>query len=301
MTDAHALRLQLVQAGYLPIPLHGKIPPQREWQKTESVTPAMLTMWDKSWPDALNTGVLCRTTPTLDVDITDEAATEAIEQFVRDRYEDAGYVLTRIGKPPKFAIPFRTEEPFKKFVASLIAPNGAQVKIEFLGDGEQVVVNGIHPDTKQPYRWSNGGLEQVKHEDLPYIRETEARALVWAIVEMLCRDFGYKRTAGRPKDKANGTTRPSSDWTHLIENVLTGREWHDSLSILAAKMAACGTNSGAVINQLRALIEASEAPKDERWRARVSEIPAAVDSGREIRQRNPHAFVFSCQRTQCPH
>jgi hypothetical protein len=278
MTDAHTLRLQLVQAGYLPIPLHGKIPPQREWQKTESVTSAMLDMWDKSWPDAENTGCLTRLMPTLDADILDEAATKAIKEFVRDRYEDAGYVLTRIGKPPKFAIPFRTEEPFKKFVASLIAPNGAEVKIEFLADGEQVVVAGIHPDTGKRYSWSNGGLEQIKHNDLPYIRETEARALVWAIVEMLIRDFGYKRAPGRPKDKATGNARPKDDWTHLFENIRVGREWHDSLAVLAAKLAACGTNSGAVIHQLNALMEATTAPKDERWLARKGEIPRLVDS-----------------------
>jgi hypothetical protein len=278
MTDAHALRLQLVQAGYLPIPLHGKIPPQREWQKTESVTPAMLDMWDKSWPDAVNTGCLCRLMPTLDVDILDEAATKAIKQFVRDRYEDAGYVLIRIGKPPKFAIPFRTEEPFKKFAVSLVAPNGAQVKIEFLCDGEQLVVAGRHPETKRDYSWSNGGLEHVKHADLPYIRETEARALVEAIVEMLLRDFGYKRAASRPKDKANGDARPKDDWTHLFENIRDGREWHDSLTILAAKLAACGTNSGAMIHQLNALMDATTAPKDERWLARKGEIPRLVDS-----------------------
>ena len=43
-------------------------------------------------------------------------------------------------------------------------------------------------------------------------------------------------------------------------------------------MIASGMNSGAAINQLRGLMEISTATKDERWRARVSEIPAAVDS-----------------------
>jgi hypothetical protein len=293
-TNAHALRLQLVQAGYLPIPLYGKAPPifdrktKRKgfggWQNIRDISPDMIDMWSRTWPDAANTGVLTFNMPTLDVDILDEAATKAIAEFVRDRYEDAGYVLVRIGKPPKFAIPFRTEEPFKKFVANLIAANGAEVKIEFLADGEQVVVAGSHPDTQQPYRWSNGGLEQVKHGDLPYIRETEARALVWAIVEMLCRDFGYKHAPGRkspnggkpaPKDGGGGG---DSDWTYLFENIRAGRELHDSIRDLAAKMIACGTKSGAAINQLRALMEGSEAPQDERWRARVSEIPAAVDS-----------------------
>src|SRR5262249_49296034 len=37
-------------------------------------------------------------------------------------------------------------------------------------------------------------------------------------------------------------------------------------------------NPGAVVNELRALMDASQAPKDDRWRARVGLIGAAVDS-----------------------
>jgi hypothetical protein len=297
MTNAHALRLQLLQAGYLPIPLFGKAPPQygknnpkkglSGWQKIESVTPEMLNVWERLWPDAENTGALTRTMPTLDADILNEAAAKACEQFVREHYEDAGYVLTRIGKPPKFAIPFRCnpEEAFKKIVVNLVATDGSEgQKIEFLADGEQVVVAGTHPETQRVYSWSNGGLEQIKLEELPYIREAEARALVDAIVEMLCRDFGYKRAPARPKDKQNGAKPHDGggggdrDWGALTENILTGRELHDSITIFAAKLVASGMNSGAAVNYLRGLMDKSTAPKDERWHARVSEIPAAVDS-----------------------
>jgi len=170
MTDAQTLRHQLRDAGFTTLPLFGKAPPQygknntrkglSGWQKLEYVTDEMIAMWSKTWPNAENTGCLCRNMSTLDVDILDEAAAKAAKEFVRERYEDAGYVLDRIGKPPKFAIPFRTEEPFKKIVVNLIAPDGSEgQKIEFLADGEQVVVAGEHPETKQAYRWSNGGLE----------------------------------------------------------------------------------------------------------------------------------------------
>ena len=297
MTNAHALRLQLLQAGYLALlPLFGKAPPQlgknnakkglAGWQKIEIVTPEMLDMWDKTWPDAQNTGVLTRTMPTLDVDILDEAAAKACQDFIRERYEDAGHLLFRVGKPPKFAVPFRCnpDEAFKKIVINLIAPDGSEgQKIEFLADGEQVVVAGEHPETRRAYVWSNGGLEQVKHEDLPYTRNAEADALANDLVDKVLTGFGYKRAPSRPK--SNGTQAPRDgggggdrDWTHLFENIRLGRELHDSITILAAKIIASGTNSGAAINQLRGLMDASEAPKDERWRARVSEIPAAVDS-----------------------
>ena len=221
--------------------------------------------------------------PTLDADILNPDAVRTIEDHVREQYEEHGYVLPRIGKPPKRAILFRTEEPFKKIVANVITPNGSAEKIEFLADGEQVVVDGIHPDTGQPYRWQNGKPGQIKLEDLPYIREAEARALVDTLVDMLCRDHGYKRAAARARE-ANGAkpgddhSGGKSDWQYLFDNIREGRELHDSLRDLAAKMIAAGTNSGAAVNQLRALMEVSMATKDERWRARVREIPEAVDS-----------------------
>jgi hypothetical protein len=287
MTDAHALRLQLLQAGYLGLlPLFGKSPPQfgknnskkglANWQKIENVTPEMLNMWSKTWPDAANTGCLTRTMPTLDCDIFDAAAAKACQDFLRERY---GHVLIRTGKAPKFACPFRTEKPFKKIVINLIAPDGSEgQKIEFLADGEQVVVAGEHPETKQPYRWSNGGLEQLEYKHLHEIDADEARELIDELVDLLIRDHGYKRAPGRPlKGKQNGA-KPSDDWAYLFENIRDGREWHDSLRTLAAKLAACGTNSGAIINQLNALMDATTAAKDARWLARKGEIPALVDS-----------------------
>jgi hypothetical protein len=298
--DILALRLQLLHAGYYPIPLFGKAPPQygknnqhkglTGWQKITAISDEQIELWTlKIWPTALNTGALTRLMPTIDIDVLNEAAAEACKEFIRDRFEDAGHVIFRTGKPPKFAAPFRVnyDETFKKITANLIAPDGSEgEKVEFLADGQQIVVHGEHPDIKQPYRWSNGGLEQIKHEDLPYIREAEARALVEGLVEILVRNHGYTRAPGRPKDKQNGA-RPvphdgggagDRDWGHLQQNILAGRELHDSISILAAKMIAAGMNSGASVNMLRALMDQSTASKDERWRARVSEIPAAVDS-----------------------
>ena len=178
MTDAQTLRHQLRDGGFTPLPLFGKSPPifgknnRRKgltgWQKLENVTDEMIDMWSKMWPDAHNTGVLTRTMPTLDVDLLNANAVRTIENHVREHYEERGYILHRIGKPPKLSIPFRTEEPFKKIVVNLIAPDGSEgEKIEFLADGEQVVVAGIHPETREPYRWLNGEPGQIKLEDLP--------------------------------------------------------------------------------------------------------------------------------------
>jgi hypothetical protein len=293
--DAQARRHQLRNGGFYPIPLYGKEPPiygknnkrkgLERWEELGDVTAEQIDLWTKIWPDAINTGCLCRFMPTLDLDILSEDAVRALVEHVREHYEESGYILPRIGLPPKRAIPFRTEEPFKKIVVNLTAADGSEgQKIEFLADGQQVVVAGIHPDTRQPYRWPRGEPGPIKIEDLPYIREAEARALVEALVEILVRDFGYKRAAERPRRTADspklngGPGKGESDWTYLYDNIREGRELHDSITVLAAKLIACGTNSGAAVNQLRALMEGSSAPKDERWRTRVREIPDAVDS-----------------------
>src|SRR5262249_33336594 len=139
-----------------------------------------------------------------------------------------------------------------------------------------------HPETKEPYRWSNGGLEQVKLEDLPYTRAAEAQTLVDDLVALI-RDFGYKRAPSRPKTNGHAAAHDGGgggdrDWQSPQANILVGRRLPDSGRTLAGKMIASGMNSGATVNMLRGMMESSQAPKDERWRARVSAIPAAVDS-----------------------
>ena len=62
MTDAQALRHQLRNAGYCPIPLYGKEPPiygknnKRKglsgWEKLHDVTAEQIDLWTTMWPDA---------------------------------------------------------------------------------------------------------------------------------------------------------------------------------------------------------------------------------------------------------
>src|SRR5262249_31941439 len=156
-------------------PLYGKEPPiygknnsckgLDGWQGLHDVTPEQIEFWAKIWPGACSTGVLTQRAPALDLDLLSEAPARACENYVFEQYEDRGHLLSRVGKPPKRAIPFRTDEPFKKFAVNLIAPNGNNEKIEFLADGQQVVVDGIHPETRQPYRWHGGEPGAVPRDE----------------------------------------------------------------------------------------------------------------------------------------
>lgn len=280
-------RVRLLRGGFDPLPLIGKRPFVNDWQKRGPTSAGDIEIWSKVYPNATNTGMLCRTTPTIDLDIMNPEAADAVEQLIRDRYEsDGGYVLVRFGKAPKRAIPFRTDEPFKKITANLIAPSGGSEKVEFLCDGQQVVVAGTHPDTGLPYRWHGGEPGQIKRADLPYIQAAEARELVEQVVALLVAEHGYQRTAQRPEGNgADADPRGRDDWRHLIANIIAGHQLHDSLRDLGAKMLGAGTNPGAVVNHLRALMETSTAPHDARWQERHDDIPRLVNGAKSFRDR----------------
>jgi RecA-family ATPase len=191
-SPATEVRQQLRRNGYAPIPLNGKVPSPKGWEQKLETNAGEIDFWATVYPHALNTGILCRFNPCCDIDILNQEAAEAVEALVRERFEDGGHILVRIGKAPKRAIPFRTQEPFGKMVVLLIAPNGEEHKIEFLGDGQQVVVNGIHPEGT-PYTWFGKSLLDVPHDELPYIRAAEARQLIHDAAELLVAGHNYTR------------------------------------------------------------------------------------------------------------
>jgi hypothetical protein len=123
-SEIAGLRQRLRAAGYSPVPVEGKIPPMPGWQTKHDVNDDEIALWSASYGYAVNTGILTRLVPVLDIDILHEEAAEAVEALARDRFEEGGPVLVRIGRAPKRAIPFRTDAPFKKITANLIAPNG---------------------------------------------------------------------------------------------------------------------------------------------------------------------------------
>jgi Bifunctional DNA primase/polymerase, N-terminal len=188
MLDPTECRLSLLKAGFAPLPLNGKKCLLKEWTAKGATNANEIRTWGRTYPDWTNTGILTRNAPAIDIDILDPEAAEAVEELARDRFEERGYFLVRIGKAPKRAILLRTLQPFDKVTANLIAPNGdTEQKIEILGNGQQLVVAGIHPDTQRPYAWHGGEPGDIAHDDLPYISEAEARALIDDAVALLAR------------------------------------------------------------------------------------------------------------------
>jgi hypothetical protein len=287
--DVLELRVRLWQNGYHPLPLEGKVPPMKGWQNKFDTNPEEIALWSKSYNLAHNTGVLTGDTPCLDIDITDEAAAEDVEHLACDCFGNYGAFLVRIGKPPKRAIFFRTETPFKKLLISLTAPNGTAHKIEFLGDGQQAVVDGVHPETGRPYVCRGGTLVEVRHDELPGITEERAREFLVQAAELLVREHGYKVEGIIKADGADGGVddTPRADWAALVAKILAGKELHDSIRDFAASHVAAGLSRDASTRTIQAVLLASGVPHDERWQARFNDVPRTVASAYEKFARVP--------------
>src|SRR5262245_9967300 len=125
------LRLQLRAAGYSPLPLNGKAPSSvKGWQAKIDTTADEIALWESLYPYDRNTGVLTKFTPALDIDILNQEAAEAVEALARERFEEHGDVLVRVGRAPKRAILLRTDEPFGKITANVITAGGTQERLE---------------------------------------------------------------------------------------------------------------------------------------------------------------------------
>jgi hypothetical protein len=246
------LRLRLRRAGYAPLPVAGKEPIVKEWETKTEVTEHEITNWEVTHPACTNTGALTRLMPALDIDIMNEAAAIAVEALARDWFEERGYFLTRTGRAPKRAIPLRTDKPFPIVKRLLTAPNGDPKKperIEILGDGQQLVLAGIHPDTGQPYTWQGGEPGAIPLEELPYIDESTASRFADAAATLLIAEHGY-RIADKAGAKTNGAGAEDEaarvDWSKF-SNLLD----HDNLVSIAMSLLKAGMHQGGVYNLLR--------------------------------------------------
>jgi AAA domain/Bifunctional DNA primase/polymerase, N-terminal len=194
-------RLRYVRAGYEPIPCAGKIPAAPGWQAI-AINIDTLTRWSDTYPRATNTGVRTRLSPAVDIDVRDPAVAGQIEDALRAHFPNAP-LLVRVGLAPKRLIPCRCETPFKKITVGFKSSDSVTHKVEVLGDGQQYIADGIHPDTGQAYIWrDDADLLSVTRDKLPLLDEETARRFI-AEASAIMTAAGWTRIGG---DKANGKT-----------------------------------------------------------------------------------------------
>ena len=72
-------------------------------------------------------------------------------------------------------IPFQTDQPFAKISTPIFtSPDGRKHHVEVLGDGQQIVVFGRHPEAGTEYTWHGGEPGSVTRDALPYINSALA-------------------------------------------------------------------------------------------------------------------------------
>jgi RecA-family ATPase len=242
-------RKRLLRAGYLPIPANGKRPPIPGWTDI-AATENVIESWGNLYPAALNTGILTRTTPAVDIDVSDREIAEVIEAALWDMIGGRGMV--RFGQPPKRAILFRTEMPFGKISTPIFtAPDGQQHHVEVLCKGQQIIVLGTHPVTGNPYSWHGGEPGDVPRADLPELTHALAEAFIAKAADIM-RAQGWAGEA----PKLNGAGHGLADDTGktIFDEIYGERERRYALAALrgcAAELS--GAQSGERNKKLNAL------------------------------------------------
>ena len=151
------------------------------WQ-TESCTEADAAKMDA---DKANVGLKAGLFPGVDIDCTDETIAETIQRIA---IETLGPAPVRVGQAPKRLLMFRTAEPFGR-MRLWFTVGEKQHLVEVLGEGQQYVVQGIHPRTQKPYTWSYGEAARqyppVKPEKLVQIDKAKVELFLAAVQEEL--------------------------------------------------------------------------------------------------------------------
>jgi hypothetical protein len=188
--DFQATCLKLIANGYRPIPVRAgeKRPGVNEWQ-TLHATSGMVRTWVREGFEHGNVGIITEHNPVIDLDIYDADMAEKMEAWCLSEFGDSP---VRIGRAPKRLLMYTTAEPFTKMFTTYIDQRGTKHKVEVLGHGQQFVAYGIHPDTKQPFRWvSMDEPLDTPADMLPTLSADQARRML-AKYREFCEAAGWK-------------------------------------------------------------------------------------------------------------
>lgn len=190
----------LVEAGYDITPVKGKAAYLPGW----SNRPAEALDYD-AHADA-SIGVLtggAHNLVAVDIDVLDPFAEGQIETLIGD---ELGEAPRRIGNAPKSLFLFRCTEPFLKTKTGVYDIDGADSAVEVLGEGQQFVASGIHPDTLKPYRWPDDSLIDLTPSDLTAVTPEQLHTFLDGCRNILGRVGTLKGRVSERSPVVNGTS-----------------------------------------------------------------------------------------------
>lgn len=169
---------RLVELGYDVTPLKGKRPFLDGWQTRPDGA-----LDFQQYKDA-NIGVVLGgqfNLVALDIDVYAANVADYIHDLAVERF---GGAPCRIGMEPKRMLILRCSEPWKKLKTSVYdieGHNGPEKHgnaVEILGEGQQFVASGIHPETGRKYRWPDDSILDIPAAALPVVSPQDLTAFL---------------------------------------------------------------------------------------------------------------------------
>jgi len=90
MATCSEVRVELRRGDFDHLPVDGKAVVIEKWTTRGRTSFGDIDIWEETWPRVTNTGILTKLAPTLDIDILNPEAAEAVELLVQERVEERG-------------------------------------------------------------------------------------------------------------------------------------------------------------------------------------------------------------------
>jgi hypothetical protein len=190
-----------------------------DWLSRQT-TEADIADWSR---DGANVGLRATRFPGLDIDVTDPDIADMLADLA-DRH--LGHAPARTGRAPKRLLLYRLADgqaPMTRRRLWFKGPDDTKHLIEFLGHGQQFVVDGRHPATGRPYAWDRHPTE-TGPEALAPVTGEQVDAFFYEAAELLamlygCEEISPEGTGAEARDRASidqdGLRAPSLDRVRL--------------------------------------------------------------------------------------
>jgi hypothetical protein len=200
---------RLIDNGYSAIPVWpgGKEASCTAWNQFAFQLPSRrhLTRWERSRADH-SIGIVAGRVIGIDIDVLDQD--KAARLFGLAIGHCGATPLIRIGRAPKRILVYRAKGIIPSRSVALECGN-----IDVIGESRQFVAYGIHPDTKQPYRWDEGESDPL-HKPVDSLPELD----LWQIeVFLRAAEMHF------PVPKVGGRKGHGSESGEIVRHLSTGR------------------------------------------------------------------------------
>jgi hypothetical protein len=245
-TDFAAVAISLHDHAWHPVPVIGKVPAMIGWADLNRMP------WDRedllsATADYAGRDYGCglaavRDVVVIDCDVLDEGLAASIATMADTIIRPTP--LIRIGRAPKWVRIYR-RDPANQIVSRKVHP------IEVMSGSGMVVAFGRHPDTDQPYRWTDQSPLTLSADDpsIPLITSTQVNQFLAAAHAILART--HYGVTGRPPGAARRTRTAGNGIGNGIGNGAAALPYdlHQRLRLEALRMgferAVIGLLAGA--------------------------------------------------------